>query len=167
VISFPLLKIGVKPDKIVLETKPDPKHLGRLDTTLVDGKSGGLGREGKSYLGFVNRDHQVLFQLEKSTKLSQITLSYLEDGGNGVMAPEYVEVWGGDDKNNLVKLGKAPGVRVQDKRPAAKGLIRVNFPEQSVRYVRLKAKNAGSLPAWLPPDTKAKPSIFIDEISLE
>jgi len=86
---------------------------------------------------------------------------------NGVLAPEYVEVWGGYDKNNLTILGRVVSVLPQDERPAAKDIIRINFPEQSVRFVRLKAKNVGKLPAWLPLQKETKASIFIDEVSLE
>jgi hypothetical protein len=66
-----------------------------------------------------------------------------------------------------MKLGRSSGVRQEDKHPAIKGLIKVSFPERDVRFVRLKAKNAGTLPAWLPRDKKFKPAIFIDEVSLE
>ncbi len=62
VASFPLLKLGIKPDRAILETKPDPKYSGKLDSTLVDGKSGGLNVEEKAYLGFINQNFQVLFQ---------------------------------------------------------------------------------------------------------
>lgn len=167
VATFPLMKLGIKPDRVILETKPDPKYSGKLDSTLVDGKSGSLNRGDKEYLGFVNQNHQVLFQLDKPKKLAQLTLSFLEDVEKGVLAPEYVEVWGGEDKNKLIKLGKITTVLPQDKRPAAKGLIKINFPEQSVSFVRLKAKNVGTLPAWHPLQKTTKASIFIDEVSLE
>jgi len=167
VATFPLMKLGIKPDRIILETKPHPKHSGKLDSTLVDGKAGSLNREDKEYLGFVNRDHQVLFQLDNPKKLSQLTLSFLEDVEKGVLAPESVEVWGGEDKNNLTKLGRIVSVPLQDERPAAKCILKINFPEQSVRFVRLEAKNVGTLPAWHPLQKDTKASIFIDEVSLE
>ena len=167
VATFPVMKLGIKPDRVILETKPHPKYSAKLDSTLVDGKSGSLDREDKEYLGFVNRDHEVLFQLDNPKKLSQLTLSFLEDVGNGVLAPEYVEIWGGENKNNLTKLGRIVSVLPKDKRPAAKGIIKINFPAQSVRFVRLKAKNVGALPAWHPLQKKTKASIFIDEVSLE
>lgn len=167
VATFPLLRLGVKPDRIILETKPDPKHSGKLDSTLVDGKSGGLNRDDKEYLGFIAKDLQVLFQMDEPKKLSQVTLSILEDVGKGILAPEYVEVWGGADKNNLVKLGRMVSVPPQGKRPATKKLIIVNFPEQAVRFVRLKAKNVGTLPAWHPLQKTTKASVFVDEVSLE
>ena len=167
VATFPLMKLGIKPDRVTLETKPDPKYSGKLDSTLVDGKSGGLNRDEKAYLGFVNRNFQVLFQVDKPEKLSQLTLSFLEDVERGVFAPQYVEVWGGEDKLHMVKLGEARSVLPQNKRPATKGLIKINFPEQQVRFVRVTARNVNTLPTWVPPQKDIKPSIFIDEVSLE
>jgi uncharacterized membrane protein len=165
VASFLLLKVGIKPDNIILETKPDPKHAGKMDTTLVDGKSGGLNMDEKEYLGFVNRDQQVLFQLDTARTLTQVTLSFLEDAEKGALAPDYVEVWGGNDKNKMVKLGKVSTMPSKEKKPTAKGMIIVNFPEQAMRFVRIKAKNVNALPSYALP--KTKPSIFVDEVSLQ
>ena len=81
--------------------------------------------------------------------------------------PSMVEVWGGEDKNNLTKLGSVVSVLPKQVRPSAKNIIKINFPPQSVRFVRLKAKNVKTLPAWHPTSKNSKPSIFIDEVSLE
>ena len=167
VAIFPLLKLGVKPDRIILETKPHPKYSGKMDSTLVDGKPATADRSDKEYLGFINSDCQVLFQFDNPKKLSQLTLSFLEDVGLGVLAPEQVEVWGGEDKNKLTKLGKAVSVLPQEVRPAVKCIIRIDFPSQSVRFVRLTAKNVKALPAWHSLQKTHKPSIFVDEVSLE
>ncbi len=167
VATFPLLRVGLKPDRVILETKPHPKFSARLDSTLVDGKPGSLDRGDKEYLGFFNRDCQVLFELEKPKKLSQLTLSFLEDLGLGVLSPEHLEVWGGEDKNNLAQLGRFVCDQPSNKRPAAKGIIKINFPPQYVRFVRLRAKNPGQLPASLKLKKDTKASIFIDEVSLE
>ena len=167
VASFPLLKLGIKPDRVILETKPHPKHSGKLDSTLVDGKWGSLDRGEKEYLGFINRDCQVLFQLDNPRKLSQLSLSFLEDVGQGVLAPKSVEVWGGEDKNNLTKLGSVESVLPQEGKPAAKCIIKIDFPPQSLRFVRLTAKNVKTLPVWHPLQKTEKASIFIDEVSLE
>jgi len=167
VATFPLLKLGVKFDRVILETKPDPKYSGKLDSTLVDGKAGGLNREDKAYLGFIDKNFQALFQMGKAEKLSQLTVSVLEDVERGVMTPELIEVWGGEDKDHLKKLGSVSSAPPQQKKPAAKTLIMIKFPEQPVRFVRLFAKNVNTLPAWVPPQKATKPSIFIDEVSLE
>jgi hypothetical protein len=109
----------------------------------------------------------VLFQLDNPKKLSQVTLSFLEDVKNGVLAPASVEVWGGENKNNLRKLGRVVNTLPQHERPASKGIIRIIFPAQSVRFVRLKATNARTLPKGLTLPKNVKASIFIDEVSLE
>ena len=140
VAAFPLMKLGITPARVVLETKPDPKHSGKLDSTLVDGKAGGLNRGDKEYLGYIHRDLQLLAQLDHPSEISQVTVSYLEDVKNGVFAPDYIEVWGGTDKNALTKLGRIDGVMPLTERSAAKGIIKLTFPKQSVRVVSLEGK---------------------------
>lgn len=166
VASFPFLKLGKKTFGIILETKPDPKFAGKLDTTLVDGKSGTLNRANE-YLGFVRENLQMLFQMENPEKLSQFAISLLEDPEKGVFLPKLLEVWGGMDKDKLFKMGEAQTDALLESRPAAKRVIRINFPETEIKYLRLKTKNLAELPAWHPQRKTTKPSIFIDEVSLQ
>ena len=135
VAIFPLLKVGIRPEKIVLETKPDPKHSGKLDSTLVDGKTGTLNRGDKEYLGFVNQNFQALFQLAKNQKISRLTLSFLEDVEKGIFPPEYVEVWVGEDKNKLIKLDRVTTLPPLAKKPAAKDIMQIKFPEQKKQFL--------------------------------
>jgi uncharacterized membrane protein len=167
VATFPVLKVGTRPDRVILETKPHPKYSGKMDSTLVDGKSASPDRSDKEYLGFIDHDCQVLFQFNDPKKLSQLTVSFLEDAERGVFVPQSVEVWGGDDKNKLTKLGSVASVLPKQITPSTKNIIKVNFPPKSIRFVRLTAKNIKTLPAWHPDKKNTHPSIFIDEVSLE
>jgi len=171
VATYRVLKVGKRPKQITLEIKPDPKHSGQMDTTLVDGKSGGFNKDEKSYLGYLNKNFQALFEMDGQEKLSQLSISFFEDVERGVFTPELIEVWGGNDKNNLKKLGEAKNVLPGNKKPSTKGLITIRFPEQQIRFVRLIAKNPNRLPSYvtIPKDPKQKPrpGIFIDEVALE
>lgn len=166
VATFPLLKLGVPLEQIVLETKTDPKFSAKKDSVLADGKPGSLDRGDKAYLAFVNQDLQVVLQLSKPVTLSQLTLSFLEDVGQGVLAPEYIEAWGGESMNALVKLGRKDIVRSSEKSPAAKRLVMLSLPDNSIRFIRIKAKNPGMLPSGHPLQKSTKASIFIDEVAL-
>lgn len=166
VTAFPLLKIGVKPERVILEIKPDPKFAGKLDSTLWDGKYGGFNRADKAYLGYTHRDFQALFQV-RPANFSNATISFLEDVGQGILSPELVEIWGGEDPHKMVKLGDVKQAAPAHNRPAAKRILNIKFPERSIRYVRLKAKKFESLPAGHPQKKKKKPSLFIDEIALQ
>lgn len=167
VATFPLVKIGIRPRMVALETKPDAKYSGKLDSTLVDGKSGGLNHEEKAYLGYVGRSCQLLLELDKPEQVSTIAVSFLEDMKNGVFAPALVEVWGGENKDDLVKLGEVVTTVPKDKRPASKGVIKIDFPEHSVRFVRIQAKNMNAWPAGVEGKKDKRPSVFIDEVTLD
>lgn len=167
VVTFPLMKVGERPARVVLETKPDPKFTGKLDSTLVDGKAGGLNRADKAYLGFTTRDCEVLFEMEPGTKASRFSMSFLEDSGKGIFPPAEVELWGGMEEKNLVKLGEVKSDMPTEVRGATKGIIRIHFPEQAVRFLRVKAKRSRSLPAWHTKKNPAVPSIFVDEMAVE
>lgn len=167
VATYKLLKVGVQPDQTLVETRMDPKYLHKLDSVLVDGKSGGLDRNDKAYLGLINKDLKVLFQMNNPETLSQLTISYYENVERGLFAPELVEVWGGEDKEHLKKIGEVKVAIPKDKRPATKGLLTINFPDQSVRCVRLFAKGVNKLPAYVKIEKDTKPAMLVDEVSLE
>jgi len=166
VAIFPLMKRGVAIEKMTLATKADPKLSAKKDSVLVDGKLGSLNGGDNAYLAFLNKDLQVEFELPKLTTFSQLTVSFLENEEQGVLAPEYVEVWGGASMSSLIKLGMKNTVRPVGKQPAVKGLVMLNFPSTSVRFIRLKVKNLGKLPSYYTFEKTVKPSILIDEVAL-
>jgi uncharacterized membrane protein len=168
VATYSLLKIGPRPDKVTLETKPDTRQKMPLDSMLVDEKSGSLYRYDKEYLSFLASDLQANFTYAKPRELSQVTLSYLEDVENGMMPPHYLEVWGGTGKHDLKKLGVTKVENYPNAiRPAAKYVLMVEFPKQAISYVRMVAKNSPTFPDWHSLKKDTKPRILIDEVSLE
>jgi hypothetical protein len=167
VVTFPFVKAGLKSARVILETKPDEKYAGKMDTTLVDGEAGSLDRNAKEYLGFGKENFQALFELKGERSISGVTLSFLENTDKGVMAPGTVEVWGGTDRKKLVRLGSASRAAPAEKRPAFKDIFQLSFPGQPVRFIRIKATRVVSLPASYSLDKKVKPSIFVDEVAFE
>lgn len=167
VVSFPLLKLGKRPARVILETKPDPKFTAKLDSTLFDGNAGSLNRDDKQYLGFVKQDAELLFELQTATVVSGFSLSFLEDPGKGIFPPGVVEIWGGSEKNELVKLGEVKTDIPADLSSRSKGVIKVDFAEQSVRFVRVKAKRRLAIPVRNTGGAPATPSLFIDEVALQ
>jgi hexosaminidase len=166
VATFPLMKRGAAIKQITLQTKADVKLSAKKDSVLMDGKLGSLDRGDKAYLAFLNQDLQVEFKLPKPIKISQLTVSYLENEEQGVLAPDYIEIWGGVSMSTLSKLGKKEIVGAIGKQPAVKGLVIFDFKGQLVEFIRLKVKNPGKLPAYYTFQKTTLPSIFIDEVAL-
>ena len=167
VVTFPLMKLGITADRIVLETKPDPKLSAKKDTVLFDRRPGSLDRGDKAYLAFVNQDLQMEFHLSNPSSVSQISLSFLEDADQGILAPEFMEAWGGETMSNLIKLGRQDIISPKGKPSAAKRIVALKFPEKSYKFIRLQAKNPGRLPAGHPIQKSGKAFIYIDEVSVE
>ena len=166
IATFPLMKRGVAIERMTWDSKFDSKLSAKKDSVLIDGKPGSLDRGDKAYLAFVDQDIQAIFQLSKPMTLSQLTLSYLEDAEQSVLAPSYIEVWGGTSVNSLTKLGLKEIVRPSGKQPAAKRLVIIDFPKNNFKFIRLKAKNPGKLPSGYTFQKTAQASIFIDEVAL-
>lgn len=167
VMMFPLMKLSAARPIVTLESKPDPKYAGKLDSTLVDGISGDINRGDKAYLGFIDQDMQVLFEFTHPKEISTVTLSLLEDVANGVFLPGELEVWTGSDRNTLSRVQSLQRTPPQEETTSVKRIVVLTFPSASVRFVRLKARKAKNVPSWYTAAKKGKVSIFVDEVSLE
>jgi hypothetical protein len=91
----------------------------------------------------------------------------LEDGERGILPPEEIEIWGGPDQANLVKLSTLSTEAAEVKKQAIKNIAQMKFPEQQIRVVKVKAKRARALPSWVTAKKDLKPMLFLDEVSVE
>ena len=71
------------------------------------------------------------------------------------------------EESKMVKLGEVKGDIPTEVRGAAKRIIQIKFPVQTVRFLRVKAKRSRALPSWHTKTNPAMPSIFVDEIAVE
>ena len=164
VAVYPLLKVGIRPARVIVGSKPQANHKPKRDSILVDGTLGGLDAGGKEYFGVTKSNIQILFELDQVEDLSQVALSFLEDLEKGAFPPGYIEVWGGEDKKQLRKLGIVKAVLPEQKRPAFKDLIVLNISKVPVRYIRLDVKLSERLPSWPSLQKNAQARVLIDEV---
>lgn len=160
-----LLHLAVRPGKVTLETAPDSAYRDRLDTTLVDGIAGTTAHDEGRYLGFTGTDLRARFDFAAPRVLSGLSVSYLEAVSKAVLPPQSIEVWGGENENELRRLGTVQTDFPAKDRPAARHIVTLALPRRPVRYVRIVARNQGRLPAWHASAKTAKPLILIDEVA--
>jgi uncharacterized membrane protein/mono/diheme cytochrome c family protein len=166
-VLLQLLHLGVAPDKVILETAPDANYRDRLDTTLFDGIAGPVAHDEGKYLGFKGTDMRARLAFAAPRVFSKVTLSYLEAVNKAVLPPASIEVWGGEKENGLRRLGTIQTDYPAKDRPAARHLVTLALPPRPLRYVRIVARNKGSLPAWHSSAKSAKALILIDEVAIE
>ncbi|WP_367890595.1 discoidin domain-containing protein [Sinomicrobium kalidii] len=109
---------------------------------------------------WIGEDMEVIIDLEESVEMSGVTVGSMENQGSGIYYPVKVEVLLSEDGKTFKKTG-------QIKRDYAKNGdaelrdFTVAFPQQTARYVKVKATNLGKSPkggnTWL----------FVDEIVVE
>ena len=164
IVTHHLVKIGEAAGIVQMQTKPDLKLAAKSDSVLFDGNSGSPDKNDKAYLVFAANDFDAILQMNDITKLSQVSVSFLQDEDQGIFSPEEIEVWGGTERNKMENLGKISAT-TNDKGPT-KGLSIVNFPERNILFLRLRAKNIGKLPGNHHLSEKGKAMLYIDEVAL-
>lgn len=147
-----------------LDSLPDKRYIGRMDTSLIDLQRGSLSQGDGKYLGFEGRDMNATLDLGDQKALSFVTLSYLANHRGYILAPAKFEVWGASEKNGPMKK---LGVISQSEKALVEGSrigsMRINFNKQSVRYIRVKVTNIRKMPGWHP-NKGSNAWIFVDEI---
>jgi hypothetical protein len=83
------------------------------------------------------------------------------------MPPQSIEVWGGENEQALRRLGTVQTDFPAKDRPAARHIVTLALPPEPLRYVRLVARNRGSLPAWHFSAKSAKALMLIDEVAFQ
>ena len=155
--------------KITLANQPSKNYPGDGAFTLVNGVQNEKGMAKSSeFLGFNGTDMEAIIDLNKETEISKVIVHVLEQNGSWIYLPSKVEVTFIPDVDlATADLKNFPSTirtidPVEDK--GAKTITVEN--NQKCRYVKIKAKNYGIIPAGNP--GAGNPAwLFVDEIEVQ
>jgi len=135
----------------------DDQYQGEGEFGLVNTLRGTKNFSDGHWQAWLGKDMEVEIDLGEATPIHQVVLGTLENQGPGIYFPTAVKVYLSDDGKNYKEVGV-------EKRDYAKNpsfdlkAFKINFKEQSARYVKVVATNLKETPeggdAWL----------FVDEI---
>lgn len=131
---------------------------------LVNGAKadkGGIGSE--EWLGWQGPDMEAVIDLGKAQSISSASVHILDQRGSWVYPPQYVEVFASADGKTWQSLGKGSDLVKEDNNAA---LLTIPFLATTARYVKVVAKNYGTIPAGQP-GAGSKAWLFVDEISID
>jgi alpha-mannosidase len=136
------------------------------DKALIDSKRGSNSYSDKAWQGFEGNDLEVILDLGEKKKINQVILGCLSDNPSWIFLPSAVEVAVSNDGKKFkivaVETYEVPkenqGKSVKDLTLGLKGV--------NGRYIRIKAKNIGTLPEWHSGKGN-KAWLFVDEIIVE
>jgi hypothetical protein len=147
-LEFHFYKKGIEPvgAKLLSTTSKDYKAKGAA--TLIDGQLGDPDnfREG-TWLGFRENSISVQFYFSKPTPIREFTLLYNKNIGSYLMPPQQVEIWGGDQENNLKLIQRITPAQPLKYEPNAIGAVNLSV-KGNYSIIKIIAAPVAKLPAW-------------------
>ena len=152
--------------KIIYKTNYNPSYQADKNKTLVNGIAGSNNnfRDGQ-WQGFYGTDIDVIIDLGEKTKFSELSSSYFQYHLSWILLPKSIEYLISDNGETFSRIF----YKDQICNPMQEGKFKEQFSyrgEQSARYVRLKAKNYGTLPKQHPA-AGSNSWVFIDEFIIQ
>jgi hypothetical protein len=148
--------------KVNFITKPSPKYFDS-DVILVDGQFGSRPWKGSEWTGFDTDSIVIEVDLGKKQKIKGIELSFLQDEGSWIHAPEMISIETISPKNGI-SMGMAQSPPLDGYAP---------YPEKwefdfksKVEKIRFTIYGIGVIPMGLPGEGNL-PWTFIDELIIK
>ncbi len=162
--STQLIKLSKKKIEatISLSHSPSENYPGNGPESLLDLERGSLNfKNGNAWSGFQEPVIEIDFNLNKSTELSTIFCSFLQDHNSWIFQPNEIQVW-----SEGKEIGKTEIAIPKEPKSPRMNFISVNLPENSYKDLKLKIINLKNIPSWHP-GAGTPPWLFIDEIILQ
>ena len=152
--------------KTIYKTNYNPSYQADKEKTLVNGIAGSNYnfRDGQ-WQGFYGTDIDVIIDLGEKTKFSELSSSYFQYHLSWILLPKSIEYLISNNGETFSRIF----YKDQICNPMQEGKFKEQFSyhgEQSARYVRLKAKNYGTLPKQHPA-AGSNSWVFIDEFIIQ
>ncbi len=164
-LKIQFLRSTIKPDSSYLLSNPNEKYLGAGSATFTNHMTGDFDLNTEKWIAFREKDMEVLFEFKKPATISKLGLRFMLNTGPWIFPPESLELWGGDDKNDLKLLFATKPSQPKKGDRAKIDLVEVSFKPTSVTYLKIKARPVKKLPSWH--KEKGKPAwLFVDEVLL-
>jgi hexosaminidase len=142
------------------------KYAAAREHALTNSLKGSTNFGDGQWLGFNGQDLEATLDFGKPTKIEKLELGFLRDVGVWVMLPAEVEFLVSDDGKAFRSVALVKNdVDDHDSKPLVKDFS-AKTGGASARFVRVRAKNYGKLPAWHP--GAGNPAwLFADELIVE
>ena len=151
--------------KIDIMSRYNPQYNAGGDEGLIDGKRGTVNWRSGGWQGYQDTDFTAVVEILDPCELSEIGAGFCQDARSWIWMPRYVEFSVSSDGNEFTPVGRVDNtVDPQDYVIQVHDLsIRVPEGTGPIRFVRVFAKNFGTIPEWHP-GAGGEGFIFIDEI---
>lgn len=152
--------------KIIISSKYNAQYTAGGDDGIIDYLRGPIDFRTGYWQGYQGTDFEAVVSLEKSMKITKLSLGCLQDARSWIWMPSSVEFYTSQNGHTWDFAGKVSNtVADNDMTAQIKDFILQIKPTQA-KFVKVFAKNYGTIPYWHP-GAGGEAFIFIDEITIE
>lgn len=151
--------------KLTLLTKYLPNYADEGDITLINGIRGKANWRLGNWQGWQGQDMIAVVDMGSVKPVTKVTLGTLQDSGAWIVFPKQVDYLVSDDGQNYKPITTVK-TKVDIKSMQAQTQDFVGELNVNARYIKVVAKQYGSLPAWHE-SAGSQSYIFSDEIVVE
>ncbi|MGK7395780.1 MAG: c-type cytochrome domain-containing protein [Candidatus Cyclobacteriaceae bacterium M3_2C_046] len=162
--QWALYKKQYQPMKVELINPPDPKYPAKESRTLFDDRKGEPFLLTQDWLGYQDQPFIALLDFGETPPLvNHLTLSYGKMIRKHIMPPQWVEVWGGNDRQSMKRLQRITLTQPSKYQGNNVEGIDLAFAPARYRMYKVIAQPLQQLPQWH--NAKGdKAWVFIDEL---
>ena len=124
-----------------------PLYAAGGDLALIDNIRGNHNFKTGTWQGFYNTPVEAIVTFAKKKRLSELTMTFIQDQGSWIFLPKKVSFYISNDKENWELVGSLDNDIDKHKSPITHDFT-VKMKPKRVKYVKIVAENAGPCPAW-------------------
>ena len=165
VATFRYFINGYKPDSAVILTTPTAEYPGMGGETIINNRNAETRAfRSREWIAFSDEPMVAVVVFRKEVpEVTTMTLGYAIMVGRRIMPPTSVELWGGDDTDNMVLLAKDTPEQLERGRGDVETGLEMTFEPATYRYYKIIAHPLKRLPEWHRNKGK-KGIISVDEV---
>ncbi len=163
-VEYSFFKTNFVPDSVYLLNSPDPKYSGKGALSLYDLKKGPSDNfSDKAWLGFRDKDFVTFFEFKVPKPIKGLTISYLQKMDSYLMPPATVEIWGGNNKDDLKIIQKITPKQAAKMEVNTNLGIDIPIVSGNFKVIKVVVKPLSKLPVWHVGKGQ-KAWFFVDEV---
>ncbi|YCM46859.1 PQQ-dependent sugar dehydrogenase (plasmid) [Verrucomicrobiaceae bacterium 227] len=162
IFKLKLAKHSANKRPVTLAIPPSQKYRGTGLAELVDGVMGDENHLNKDWLGFEGDDLIATIDLGETMPIRELALSSYQRTSAGIFLPPAVEFLTSGDGENFLTVATVTH-EIPREQATAQIILSTKITPVEARYIRVHAKNLGSIPDWHP--AKGREAwLFVDEL---
>ncbi len=162
---FTFFKSNFAAESAWLLSPPDKQYPGVGPSTVIDQKQGDKNNfKDFAWLGYKQNNAEILVKTKAADTVSGITVSYLNASNSYIMPPSEIQVWAGNDKNNLELVSRKSPTPLTKNTGVTYDALNFSLSKK-YDFIKVIAVPLAKLPKWHE-GAGQRGWVFIDEIYL-